>query len=156
MTPAQSAPAGPVALLLHDDDLCGETLPLAGAEVRAVAGFSAARGIARHGVADPVAAFADAALADGLERSARAFGCPSVQLDAADVPAWVAGAGMPVVTPYAPVGPPADVLAGLPVTSLRRAWDEAAWPHARRGFFQLRARIPEIVTITPPDRHGRA
>ena len=151
LPPAGAAPDGPVALLLHDDDLCPETLPLGAARVRAVAGFSAVCAMARNGVAGPVAAFADGALADALDRAARAFGCPATRIEPANTPDWVAGAGLPVLTPYASVGPAADLMAGLPVQRLRRAWDEAAWPHTRRGFFQLRSRIR---TSSPPWREG--
>ena len=55
-----------------------------------------------------------------------------------------------VLTPYAPVGPVADVLAalepelaaaGLVLRPVRRRWDAALWPHARRGFFAFDAEI---------------
>jgi deoxyribodipyrimidine photo-lyase len=58
-----------------------------------------------------------------------------------------------VVTPYAPVGPVADALAEIASSSVRpvalqqvrRPLDSAAWPHATRGFFALKERIPELV-----------
>jgi deoxyribodipyrimidine photo-lyase len=28
---------------------------------------------------------------------------------------------------------------------IRRAWDETAFPHATRGFFQFRAAIPALL-----------
>ena len=59
-----------------------------------------------------------------------------------------------IVTPYAPVGPArarldaasAELAAeGLPLTMLLREWDATAWPHATRGFFPVRERIPALL-----------
>ncbi len=59
-----------------------------------------------------------------------------------------------IVTPYAPVGPVADILAkaapvlaseGIPLVQARRAWDEKFWPHATKGFFPFKERIPKIL-----------
>ncbi|WP_162559626.1 hypothetical protein [Methylobacterium radiodurans] len=40
-----------------------------------------------------------------------------------------------------------DAAAALParVLRLRRAWDEAIWPHATRGYFKMRSAIPRIL-----------
>ena len=145
LPPASAMPEGDVALLLHDDDLCPETLDLGRARVRRVAGVSTAAGMARHGVAETVSDFADRALADGLARAGAWFGCEAERLGVDQVAAWIERSAMPVVTPWAPVGPVAEAFAHMPVRQFRRAWDEAAWPSCRRGFFQLRARIPSLV-----------
>lgn len=59
-----------------------------------------------------------------------------------------------IVTPYAPVGPVADTLArlvpalaeeGISLVQVRRAWDDRFWPHAKKGFFASRKRIPELL-----------
>ena len=137
-------PGGDIALLLHEDDLAPESLPLAGMTVRGVAALPATGSQAHLGVAAPVAAFAAGALADGLDRARAHFGVPALLLDsAADIAEWAAGRA--VVTAHAPVGPAADSIAGCRVSRVRRPWDEFAWPHARRGFFQLKERIPRIV-----------
>ena len=141
---ADAPPDGEVALLLHDDDLCAETLDLGAATVREVAGFSAAAGMARRGVADAVGDFARGALDDGLARAGRHFDCAAEPVT--DVAAWASAVGVPVVTAWSPVGPAAEALAELVLCRVRRPWDEAAWPHARRGFFQLRERIPRLLS----------
>ncbi len=60
-----------------------------------------------------------------------------------------------VVTPHAPVGPTSSALdeiekelaaAGLALVRPRRSWDSAFWPHATRGFSQLREAIPHALT----------
>jgi hypothetical protein len=59
-----------------------------------------------------------------------------------------------IVTPYAPVGPVRDRLdalerelahEGMTVTRLLRPWDALAWPHATRGFFPFREKIPALL-----------
>ena len=59
-----------------------------------------------------------------------------------------------IVTAYAPVGPVAELLAeagetlseeGIELIQLRRAFDDATWPHAQRGFFKLKKQIPGIL-----------
>jgi deoxyribodipyrimidine photo-lyase len=52
-----------------------------------------------------------------------------------------------IVTLYVPVGQVRGQLAdsNVPVIMRRRAWDAAAWPHARGGFFGLKKKIPAIL-----------
>ena len=131
---ADTAPVGEVALLLHLDDLHPESLPLGRATVARVGGLLA------HvpGAVEQVRAADNAAMADALTRASAHFGC------SADIaaPGWADG--VPVMTAWAPVGPSADAMpAGI--LRVRRSWDEAAWPHATRGFFQLRSAIPKVV-----------
>jgi len=59
-----------------------------------------------------------------------------------------------IVTPYVPVGPKVEALDLLSkrlgehgiafITALRR-WDQVAWPHATRGVFQFRQKIPKVL-----------
>ncbi|MEL7216615.1 MAG: hypothetical protein AAGJ96_11875, partial [Pseudomonadota bacterium] len=66
-----------------------------------------------------------------------------------------------IVTPYAPVGPAANVLTRLaqsdgapPLRRIRRAYDSAAWPHATHGFFRFKDVIPDLLELTRPDGTG--
>jgi deoxyribodipyrimidine photo-lyase len=34
------------------------------------------------------------------------------------------------------------------VFRLRRPWHAATWPHAGRGFFQIKARLPELLAAS--------
>jgi deoxyribodipyrimidine photo-lyase len=128
------APRGEAALLLHLDDLHPESLDLGGAKIVAVGGLLAHA----EGATDAVRAADREAMDDALARARARFGCP------ADVvaPGWAPG--LPVVAPWAPVGPSADALPAT-VLRLRRAWDDHAWPRATRGFFQLRTAMPELL-----------
>ena len=162
-------PSGRVALLLHEDDLHAESvepmLSAAGAEVVAVASPTAGEG--RSTLAGPtpklVAAFTAQALADGRARAGAHYGVEASALDgltASAILPWLrAHDATALVTPYAPVGPVRDRLDNLErglaaediaVSRILRPWDARAWPHATRGFFPFRERIPALLR----DEHG--
>ena len=134
LPPADTAPFGDVALLLHLDDLHPESLPLGNARVTRVGGLLSHAPAASERVrkAD------EEAMADALARAGRWFGCEA----APAVPGWAGG--LPVVAAWAPVGPSADA---LPPECLRvrRRWDESTWPRATGGYFQVKAAIPTIL-----------
>jgi deoxyribodipyrimidine photo-lyase len=65
-----------------------------------------------------------------------------------------------IVIMHVPVGPVADAMAaleqlaknagktgGLAVRAFVSEWDRLAWPHASRGFFNLKAHIPELLRL---------
>ncbi len=158
LPPADEPPRGRCALLLHEDDLHPESLPAL--ETVALAGFAATARRSPAPVAEGPRAFTEAALADGLARAARRFGVPGEALDPGAVAAWAASRGVPAVaTPYAPVGWTAEALEGVGAAlaakgirlhRLRRPWDARCWPHARKGFFPFRERIPELIRELEP------
>ena len=133
LPPADAAPAGDIALLLHLDDLNPETLPLGPARVRRVGGLLAHP----DGASARVLAADREAMADALARAATHFGCPAGPVEAG----W--SEDLPVVAAWAPVGPSATALPPCP--RLRRSWDSLCWPHAGRGFFQMKTAIPAIL-----------
>jgi deoxyribodipyrimidine photo-lyase len=149
---ADALPSGPVALLLHEDDLHLESLLPEGTQVRAIAGIAVPERRAATGCAPLVAAYVRAALSDGLSRAAARFGAPAEALAPEAVPAWAAAHGLPVVTPWAPTGWTAEALDGLgiPLLRLRRDWDEACWPLATKGFFPFRESIPRLLERLGP------
>ena len=133
LPPADVAPRGDAALLLHLDDLNPESLELGEARIVRVAGFLAhADGAGEH-----VRAADQEAMADALARAAAHFGC-AAGLAEGD---WAES--LPIVTAWAPVGPSAAVMP--PSVRLRRAWDKEAWPRSTRGYFQLRSAIPRLL-----------
>ncbi|MFM9935512.1 MAG: FAD-binding domain-containing protein [Novosphingobium sp.] len=145
-------PAVPSLLLIHHEDLSPETLFPDGTPIRAIVS-----------VADPAllwgeaaARFAGAGAADAADRAALHFRCPatvSPALDAETLLAAACTAGVrQIITPYAPVGPVADALAGfvpqlaregVDLVQARRRWDAGLWPHAKRGFFAFNAQIED-------------
>ena len=101
-----------------------------------------------------VAESVGAALADGLARASATWRVPAERLTLDAVPGWAAAHGLPVVTPWAPVGWTADALAGsgVPMRRIRREWDEACWPLATKGFFPFRESIPTLLGRLLPDQ----
>ena len=72
-----------------------------------------------------------------------------------EVIAWARSAAIDeIVTGYIPVGPTRDWLdglrvslnrAGISVTTLRRSWDDVLWPHASKGFFAFKDKLPSAL-----------
>jgi hypothetical protein len=160
---AEPRPSGRVALLLHEDDLHAESfapaLEASGAQGVAVA--AQPTGEPRSMVSPMsslVAEFTGGALADGLDRARNHFASDASILTsplASDVLTWLQSHDVTtLVTPYAPVGPVRDRLdhlaidlaaEGISLSRVLRPWDTRAWPHAARGFFSFRERIPALV-----------
>lgn len=158
LAPAVPLPAGPVALLLTEEDLHPESLPLDAQQVVAVA--AARDGVPRSPWPDSsaVRTFTAGALIDGRTRAARHFGCKAAVLDALDgdaIAGWAMQAGVrTVVTAHAPVGPVQERLVdargwlrarGIELIELRRDYDTRLWPHCTRGFFELRTHIDALL-----------
>ncbi len=148
-------------------------LEAAGAQVVAVAAPSAgeprsplsllsAEGFTAASVPEPssplAVEFTAGALADGRDRAGAHFATGTDALDAltaSDVLPWLRAHNVTaLVTPYAPVGAVRDRLdrlacdlaaEGVTLTRVLRLWDARAWPHATRGFFSFRERIPALL-----------
>ena len=154
---AAPMPGGPFLLLITEEDCSPETWldGLPGAAV-------ALNGTCRRSPAEvggQARAFAEAALEDAAARVGRHYGLevPVASGDWAEtLVAEARKAGLrDIVTPYPPVGPAADCLAraeakltaaGLSVHRVRRDYDTLTWPHATRGFFALKKKIPSILS----------
>lgn len=141
-------------LLLHDDDLSPGYLLNGGLAPIVTAVVTTRQCLSPLCVAAHVTAFADGAAKDVITRYAERLGAtmqlvPTVEA----IRQWAEGAGLDqIVTPYAPVGPNADLLASLAatdqipvITRLRRTYDSAAWPHATHGFFRFKDKIPTLL-----------
>jgi len=145
-------PPGPVVLLLHEDDLHPESLPLAGLQVRRVIGVCCPEARSPLGAAPLVQSFVAGALEDGLTRAAQHFGVPAERVALTDLPDLISRDA--VVMPEAPIGWLADALRPYGVAALRRPWDEACWPLAGRGFFPFAQHIPRLCAELIQGRHG--
>lgn len=140
-----------VALLLHEDDLHPESLPLS-ADVVGVAALTRPALIDAN---SPAEIFAAGARDDALARAAAHFNTSTETIDAGSVAAWAQRLGVrTVATPYAPTGLTAWALTriesdlardGVRLVSIRRPFDERAWPYATAGFFKFKERIPKLL-----------
>jgi deoxyribodipyrimidine photo-lyase len=144
----------PSLLLVTPDDMCPETL-FAGCEQIKAALVVAAPGLSWG---ERSARFVAGAADDTAERVSDYYHCParvSHELDAAGlIEAAEAAKVRQIMKPYAPVGPVADAVraitpalagAGIAFCQVRRPWDNRFWPHAKKGFFPFKERIPEIL-----------
>lgn len=107
---------------------------------------------------DQARSFVASAASDTSERTAATWNCPAQVTATLDPAAIIAAAQAAevrqIVAAYAPVGPVADALGtlapalaahGIALTQVRRRWDEQFWPHAKKGFFAFKERIPELL-----------
>lgn len=146
----------PALLLLHEEDLNAESWPLGGVKPKGLATMEALGWRSPLPAGDRAAQVTRTALADGLARAAQHFALPvPASPDAPDLAglARTAGAGQ-IITMRAMTGPLKDRLdrqrpsldaAGIRLVELRRDWDRAFHPHARRGFFKLKEAIPGVL-----------
>lgn len=144
-------PASPFLLLLTEDDLefaaslsspPADTLVLGAAERGSPLATGRVAQTFRH------AALSDAALrwADDQSHSLSSEN---------DIVSRAQSLGVrDVVTSFAPVGPNADRLAnlrqalsreGITLHFVQRTYDAAIWPHASKGFFALKKKIPQLL-----------
>jgi deoxyribodipyrimidine photo-lyase len=140
-----------VGLLLTEEDLHPESLPLSG-EVIGVATLPTVNVSAPD---SPAYAFSTAALDDATARAARHFSVAAESVEPEHLAAWAKGLGVnTLITSHAPVGmvarqlhPLTAVLAkeGIALTQIQRDWDRKLWPLATAGFFKLKTKLPKIV-----------
>lgn len=152
---------GRLGLLLHEDDLSPDPLLDQGLDPVATTALVGAAGRSPLVVADPVCTFTTQAVADvmtrlgpdlgqvDLPRGADALGAVSRVVDWAVVHQLDT-----VVTPWAPVGPMAERLdhlasrlsgRGIGLARILRPFDQRAWPHATKGFFKFKEKIPHLL-----------
>ncbi len=149
---ADASPTGRVGLLLHADDL---GFWPQGCEVAAVAELGGTEPRSTLGLGHVAREFTEGAMADALARAGRA-----PRLAPGEVVAWARAQGLTsIVSPWAPIGWTRPGLEdaiklcateGITLRRLRRAWDEACWPLAQRGFFPFRAEIPRLIAELRP------
>jgi deoxyribodipyrimidine photo-lyase len=147
-------PRTPCLLLLTGEDLYPETLVAKSAAISSVLSFAT---VSKWPWGDKATTFVAGAVDDARERAGRHFKCRTTAA-ALDAEAIIAAARADkvdtVITAHAPVGPVADALglitpalaaAGIKLATLRRDWDSAFWPHATKGFFPFKERIPALL-----------
>lgn len=110
--------------------------------------------------ASQVAVFRHNMLQDAIGRHADRMPTLSPVASVRDILTWASKEGLEqIITPYAPVGPVASLLAELinssdgPVISrVMRSYDARAWPYAERGFFPFKKHLPDLAhKVTSPE-----
>ena len=144
----------PSLLLVTPEDMSPESQFATGTPIMAAVVASGGDLLWGDAARDYVAA----AASDTAARVVAHFGCSAdvlVTLDAAALLSAAREAGVrQIVTACAPVGPGADRLAalapvlageGIALVQVRRRWDAQFWPHAKKGYFAFKERIPELL-----------
>ncbi len=146
--------AQPALLLVTHEDMNPESLFSAHSTITSVL-ISAD---AEYLWGDAASAFVREAATGATTRIGAHFGCPvqlTERLSAKTLINAARAANVSqIVTAYVPVGPVADALAllapalaaeGMKLVQFRRDWDAMFWPHAKKGFFPFKERIPDIL-----------
>lgn len=147
-----------VLVLLHGDDLRGfEALPH-GLDVGGVVVARAGHADAPWPFGDKARAFMDRAADDAAQAASEALEAEAATVDALDAEELIERANAAdaevIVTADAPVGPIDDGLRalaeglrgqGVALKRVRREWDTHAWPHATKGFFPFKKKIPDLL-----------
>ena len=156
---AQDLPAAArFGLLVTEDDCALETLGLVRAPV-AVMGAISTVSRSPLPVGQAASDFALRAVADATERVATRYRIPAQSVCGEEwhsaLVTWSRSCRLDaVVTAFAPTGPVAEGLAraqralsaqGVELVQVRRRYDDCTWPHATRGYFRLKSRIPEML-----------
>ena len=137
-------------LVLTPEDCHAESLPLTD---KPVAITSLPADIISHRAAAVIEAD-EIALSDGVKRACAHYNAPSlVGLSAC---AWESelremmtqsGADH-IVIAFQPTGYWHDILSAsqLPIREILRAYDSLCWPHAKKGFFPFKEKIPQFIS----------
>ena len=145
-------------LLITEDDCFPESI-LATHAPAVVIGVTATQMRSPLPVGLPAQQFVTGAVSDAVQRSAQEYsihGDIALSQDWADtLLKWAKQHDLKTIaTPYAPVGPVAELLADameklahhdIRLLQLGRPYDILVWPNASRGFFKLKDQIPAIL-----------
>ena len=159
LPPADLTPDGRAyGLLITEEDASPETLAL-NHKPRSVLGVVATSQRSPLPVGERAQQFATGAITDALRRATQHFAVDGQFAKSSDwnnlLTDWARHHDLKtIVTGYAPVGPVAEMLAatrqhlheqGIDLLQIRRPYDSLAWPHAQRGYFKLKAKIPGLL-----------
>lgn len=144
-----------IGLLVTEEDCLPESLSTPHPEAVLVLTGSTPRSVLPLG--DVTARFASSALKRRVEPLETHFDvCVSVsdEIDWSDsLSTWIKANNLDVcVTSRLPIGPVARRVkrafreASIELVELTRMYDQCAWPHAKRGFFGLKKKIPQILS----------
>ena len=102
--------------------------------------------------------FVSAAVTDAAARLASRFNCGVEITNSLDPEKLIAAAQAAgtrqILTADTPIGPVAEALShhepvlsreGISLVRVRRPWDNAFWPHAKRGFFAFKEQMPHLL-----------
>ncbi len=140
-------------LLVHDEDLGLDSLGILAEDVVGVAIIPSTDGRAAGGVSESVSRFVAKGLKDAVNNFLSNSNVPKyVGTDPGLIKALYSQTrAQRLVTAYAPIGPTRalldqlEVAIGDPIQRVTRPWDQECWPHAEKGFFGFKKKIPSLI-----------
>ncbi len=146
-------------LLLTEDDMLPEFLGTPTNDFRCCAILNSSNHRSPIGISKQVAAFVNGGLQDSLTNFLRLTQIPQdhvFQTESVDrLALWLAKVDIEqIVVAYAPVGPAQEALdlldtkllpLGIDMVRVLRREDSIAWPHATKGFFKFKEKIPSFL-----------
>ncbi|MEP1442367.1 MAG: FAD-binding domain-containing protein [Hyphomicrobiales bacterium] len=144
--------------IITNEDCNAETLPLSHYPVGLI-GLTSNKDTTALDESQHKTAFIDHAIADAMERGKTAFDCEGeiTKSDnwADNLIAFSEQLNVKTLAvSYLPVGPVRDKMeqakpsltdAGIKLVEIMRPYDQACWPHATKGFFKLKKKLPAII-----------
>lgn len=153
--PTRHDPSQPSLLLVTHEDMHPESIFSSAYDFRTV--LIAADNALLWG--DGARQFVTEVSTEMTPRAGAHFDCPAHSMTALDAETLMTSAHAAgvrqIITPYAPVGPVADAIAdltlvlaqqGITLVTIRREWDSRFWPHAKKGFFNFKERMPALLS----------
>jgi deoxyribodipyrimidine photo-lyase len=148
-------------LLLHDEDLSPDKWLLQD-QLAGIIVLNSVNARSTQEIGSVATTFSTDALIDATRRLQQRWQLNDRQIIECASPAHLAKqleghqvfSKAPIVHAWIPVGPTQDALTepakqlraqGSTLQPVISEWDQLAWPHATKGFFQFRTRIPELL-----------
>ncbi len=151
LSPSQSTPQDDYLLLVTSEDCRPESF-VSGTP----AGVLGLLPVAEPNRSDQIHAFKNGAVEDAIRRlSAGGSAISGSDWSIPTIEAAERAGSNYVVTPWVPIGPVATQLAatrealgsaGIQLHQKQRVYDTLTWPHATKGFFKLKRKIPAILS----------
>ena len=147
-----NATSGNTGFLAHDEDLSAIDHP----DSVSASDHAILKLVPRESMFPLKQAFLDKLVEDGAERISQAVSRGITRVSSRDeVLTWAQDHKLDLlVIPFAPIGETADQIDqifntlsghGIKVLISQRKWDYTFYPHAKKGFFQMKSKIPQLL-----------
>lgn len=157
-TTAFPTKTGKLGLLITEEDVSADWIP-SDTPISAICGVVLSVDAPLSGRAPLAQAFAEGAVENALGGCQERFNAPTHLIESKDpvqeIVTWAREAQLQhLAMAYQPIGPLSQTLnalssklsdIGIHLHVVRRAYDDLVWPHATRGFFKVKDKIPRLI-----------
>ena len=149
-----------IGVWVHNDDLCPEFGPLNNLKPVSVAGFKDVAMSVKYGLSDLVHRFTEDSMKDALDRCRGHFKCNAEYYESGTIKEniikWITKNAIEHVVAFKPFIGPVDeqlrivngefVAHNIPLSMVRRDWDQNLFCNARSGFFPFWKKTKKYLT----------